>query len=589
MIFTCASDAQVALVRITEQLFRELQTFGRLAAEAPVTVDVLETHIKNRLPVTNALLIILERNAELKFSPTFRFPYIYQTVDWPKGVAPAGYVTPDREPYPSDVAKSLSASWALETRTDLLPYRLLKAMLWHAKEYGVTDALTFLFDLYDAGYISNSQRLGEVASYYLLAAVGAESGDELIEQLTGCAPGHAADWMDWQINLRPETPEPLNIPGGARFSGLLERAFGQIERVRQATDLDAWIDGQTHLCGLLGAVRYLARSMANDLPITVRAALSKIEEIDADAFVVLKTMEREFPTGQFMMTYARLVIKLADHSASFRKLAPNLTAQIESIDITDPQYRNERERWAGILWPDHEMLDRVAAERLFLPAELGLRPNDVDESDLPLRWRTLSWRMIRPWMAVFRKGEDPSNVRIAPFSSDVILAIEGVCEIFDRYKVPEELRLGIVTELGNFSSRSQSRVDNEYPELERELRSYLPTEIQRLSASELDRELDGAYTFVDDCRYTEAAERFESLCELYQYSWPAYYGLAVCQIGRHEPAAALEQLVAAIVLNPRQKELWQALSRVLHDMGHGDEAGLVREITQALTGAGLLL
>jgi hypothetical protein len=59
MIFTCASDAQVAMVRITEQLFRELQTFGRLAAEAPVTADMLETHIKNRLPVTNSTFALL--------------------------------------------------------------------------------------------------------------------------------------------------------------------------------------------------------------------------------------------------------------------------------------------------------------------------------------------------------------------------------------------------------------------------------------------------------------------------------------------------------------------------------------------------
>jgi hypothetical protein len=527
----------LALARIGERYLKDLQTFGRLSSVGPLNLADLTPYAVRRAVFIIEYFTLLQTRGELRLSPNENLPFHYNLRDWPSTQAMAGYCGSDGEVTASSFAMSLLEGWDLRT-TRTLHARLIKAALWRAKDHGLSSALALLFDLYHAGF-SGRDELREVAELLLLGRCSASSDDDMVQRfLNGFTPD-AAQWH----SLIPATDwiRPVGDPQAELVTPLLEQAAAAIQRVRGAADFDEWNVGQIQLHGLLLTVSQLVmRFCGTDrLALTWKTRLAQWEEIEADAFSFLS-----------MAAIPILPLPIWDQEArSMQDLA-----------------KTYRDRGGG------NWKRRFCQERLRVPDELRDLVLDTPEAEVPQRWRSLSRRVIRPWLAAFRDGSEPDDIRATSFPPDKLVSHARIQDAMRELEVEDPqvqvslVRRMLATELDTSSAGDQRII------------GALNDAIAHASAEcAADERLEGFGEIrrLHSAReYGAALTKAQDLLRAYPYSKGALHSVARLHEIRGNLRQALDHLVDTVALEPMDPQAWRSLAGVLHQLGNEREAEL---------------
>ena len=254
--------------------------------------------------------------------------------------------------------------------------------------------MQYLFDLHQAGFTGYDE-LFDVAAALLSGRSQAGSNEELLTRTLGGPAAEVTDWFGLQPQLGWIEVGSLDADGKAILSSLFQRASQQIERVRDAEDLDEWIVGQAYLGGLLRAVRKLVNLFIEKPPLPWRAQLSQWEEIEADALG--------------MMRAAR---------AGYNMLSPEV--RVGNARVMGLMLRSQ----VGDGWQE-----RFYRERLLVPARLRQQLIFGEDLPMPAEWQHLSWRVIYPWAIGIEKQELPLAVRVKSPSAEEFMDLVAVRQV----------------------------------------------------------------------------------------------------------------------------------------------------------------
>lgn len=525
-LFVTAHNKYPTLARLASYFFRELQDFGVLTSSGDMTDEIARSYISARSGFIHSFLQTLETECNLRFSPDAHIPFFYNTAEWNKAAPIAGFTGGESSVLPSEVAASLTLNGMLRAQGGL-QQRLVKSALWYLDKTSLKGALEYLFDLLHAGFTGYEELL-EVAAALLSGSSQAGSDEELLNRTLGRPAAEVTDWLE----LEPQTDwialGSLDADGKAILSSLFQRASQQIERVRDAEDLDEWIVGQSYIGGLLRAVRNLVTQFIDKPPLPWRAQLSQWEEMEADALG--------------LMLAAR---------AGYNMLQPEI--RIGNAFIVGQMFRSK----VGDGWQD-----RLYRERLLVPTRL--RQQLIFDKNLPMpaEWEHLSWQVINPWTIGIEKRELPA-LRAKRPSADELMELAAVREAL--------LTAGISEPMQQHQALTQY-LSGEDDELVTALREVLPPDEDELYRKLLLSEFDVIYRLSNDGRYAEASQRARLTVARHPYFASAYLELAIALDRQDLPELAVEQLLAAIMLAPRDPFPWQSLSVVLNRLERGSEA-----------------
>src|SRR5580704_16782013 len=128
-MFSSEPNASRILTGVSEILFEELQSFGRLSGVLGLNEEKLGLYMQERSSFIIDFLSALETHCGLQFSPDAHVPFCYNSRKWPELASVAGYAGVDQSIAPSQVATSLVLCWNLRLK-DMLGRRVLVSALW---------------------------------------------------------------------------------------------------------------------------------------------------------------------------------------------------------------------------------------------------------------------------------------------------------------------------------------------------------------------------------------------------------------------------------------------------------------------------
>ncbi|MFD4175452.1 tetratricopeptide repeat protein [Streptomyces anulatus] len=525
----------LALARIGEHFLKDMQYFGRLRSMGPLSLEKLTPYGHKSVFIVD-FFTLLQTQGGLRLSRDEDIPFYYNLKDWASVTAPAGYCGRDGEVTPSALAMSLFEGWDLRT-TGSFHARLFKAALWRVKEHGLRSALGLMFDLYQAGF-SGRPELYEVAELLLSGRCSASSDDDMVRRFLNGFPPDAARWhalipsTDW---IRPTRD------GDEWVSLLLEQAATAIQRVRESPDFDEWWVRQMQLHGLLLTVSMLVKRFGGTgrLSLPWKTRLAQWEEIEADAFSFI---------GLAMTPGLPL---------------PTWEMRANSIQGLAKTYRDR----AGRNWKR-----RFLQERLMVPDGIRNIVLDTPEVEVPQRWRALSRRVIRPWMAVLRESREPDFFRVIRHPPEKLVNHTRIQQAMRSLGVEDSddqvrhVRRVANAELG-MSSAEDRRIISALNEAIGFARAQCSEEEQLQKFGDIDRLFRAQ-------KYGAALVKAEDLLHAYPYSKRALDSVARLHEVRGNLQQALEHLIDSIALEPMNPRAWRSLADVLNRRGNEREAQL---------------
>jgi hypothetical protein len=531
VLFVTADNEYPTLARLAGYFFRELQYFGVITSSGDMTDEIATSYISARSGFIRSFLQTLETTCTLRFAANANIPFCYNTVEWNKAAPMAGFTAPESIVLPSEVAVSLTLNGMLRT-TNSLEQRLLKCSLWYLDNTDLKHTLEYLFDLHYAGFTGYDELL-DVAAVLLSGRCQAGSDQELITRTLGRPTAEVTNWYELKPQIGWIDVGSIDAEGKVILSSLFQRASQQVERVRTAEDLDEWIIGQAYVGGLLRVVKKLVNLFIDKPPLPWRAQLSQWEEIQADALG--------------MMATAR---------AGYNVLSPKM--RVANAGIIGQVFRSK----VGDGW--HE---RFYRERLLVPAQLRQQLIFGEDLPMPAEWEHLSWRVIHPWAIGIEKRELPFAIRVNPPSADEVMDLAAVQQVMQPAGISEP------TQQHQVLTRYLSGQDDEFTSI---LREVLPSDEGELSKKLLLADFDMLQQLDLEGRYADATQRARLMIERYPYLAPAYQELAIALDRQGSPELAVDQLLAAIVLAPRDPFPWQSLGVVLDRLESGNEANFAK-------------
>jgi tetratricopeptide (TPR) repeat protein len=541
-LFVTAENQYPTMARLAGYFFRELQAFGALTSPGHPKEETVAKYISARSGFIHSFLQTLEMTCHLRFAPDAKIPFCYNTGEWNKAGPIAGYSSDAPSVLPSEVAASLTLN-AMVRANGSLRHRLLKCGLWYLAENDLGKAIKYLFDLYMAGFTGYDD-LFDVTAMILSGRSQAGSDQAFLLRVIGRLPEEVTDWigLDLQPDLTGDNPPDADVK--RVLSDLFEEASGDLERVRNAADLDQWIVGQALLGGLLHVVRRLINELIGKPPLPWRARLSQWEEIAADALG--------------MMRVARAGIDALSpriRMANARNVGEIIRAQV------------------GDGWRE-----RFHQERLLVPAQLREQFDAGTDFLMPPEWDHLSWRVIFPWTIGVEDRELPPAARVTPLSADELMDHAAARQVMATAGVSAPAQQRVVL--------SRYLNDGGSDRLMLALRQALPSDEGTLYRELLLADFDALSRLSDEGRYADAADRAARTIARYPWLGPAYQELAIALDRQGDPEHAVDPLLASIVLAPRSPFPWRSLAVVLNRMGGAGEARFADAFNQFLESEG---
>ena len=627
-----------ALSRLAEQYFRDIQTCGRLAGlqslyGRPVSTAQLAAATLRGTWVAN-FLQTLEAHAGLRFA---QLPVTYCSVgqSWEPSVPPAGATDRLPAPLPSQVVLALCGSWNLSgagarrtvhaghdaVTTGLPPSatpQFLCGALWICRSAGLPAAIDFLFQLQEAGYFADCTQLVDLIDLLLAARCQVGSDEELIDRFfRGHPPDDPADWrratitLDWitvtGLSSRWHMPrftfDALRFAGTAEpvqdvLGGLVEKAVSAIERVRNAATWDDWLVEQVSLGVRLEVTLHVLSSLEPKPSLMLRSILSQFQEVRADvnglcAGLWLDPNVPSFLYGPPAQLFARLAA----------------------------QYRTT----IGDGWQN-----RLFTERLIVPASLRPLMLDRTTDTIPPAWDGLSWRLAHPvsmtiqpqTVAAWRRQESETALSIetmalpltpiwlnrVAFQLEPLVDVPAIRQAFEQYGVAERATQqvylsrvfgsvsgpAVPTDIASEASyalamgvEAATSGVNTFEGLDPDVvtsvdRTMVRYEIvQRLlsirrTLCDLDttRVMNTSAELLQQGKVDEALTLLTSSLDIFPWHNGIYQQRAVALnvLGKHEEA--IEDLLAALLLDFNNAAQWQLLGATLQALGDKDEAVL---------------
>jgi hypothetical protein len=545
--------------RLVEGYLAQLRAFGCFCDEA--LGERIESVVVERVGFVKAYCEFLEHVGNLRFGDG-EVPLLYNTQQWPEGVEPAGFVSPDSLIAPSQYFTALAVSWGFQATMDKeeaspLP-RFLKAALWVARRHGVPTAIHYVFALREHGLILSTRTLYGTVDALIRGYRIAASDSSLYETFFGGSmPEHPRALIQAEL-AEVDLEAPFTRSAGPLLQTLLSLASAQVERVRSAVSYDEWLRSQFVLSSFLDVIVHLVPKHVPSVSPTVRSALDHFEEMRADAGGIAALVRRGVISRPLC--------------AVFDLNIPTLIAMIGA--------------------------DRLVHERAVVPRALqGVLIDGQRHHDLPVEWARLSPAYAQ---ALCDATLDSPRMldSLKQFTTQQILNNAAAAEVFDEFDAPASIRLLLAEEFsGELDRRNLQRLREEIGRI-KELRSNTSepptdnhngtgedwggewlaenrdwvTSVHRrvdtaMKHEDITQRLQRAMAMGDKGNRKGAASLVEELVADYPWFHPLLYELGVALDQADRSSLALVTLEAALLVAPENPLYWESLSIVLRRLG----------------------
>jgi tetratricopeptide (TPR) repeat protein len=326
---------------------------------------------------------------------------------------------------------------------------------------------------------------------------------------------------------------------------LVARCLGAVERVREASNLDEWIDGQCLVYGLFRGLQQFVAYVLPDPPLGLKTIMSQLEEIAADAGALYGTDWVCEPSYEEFAAYARHVV--GSHSESAR----------------------------------------LEGERLLVPRSLDAWFHRENRGPLPSEWTSLSYLLAIPWTAVSqRRPGGPRTYRTRPLDIPKLLTADPLATFLVEHGLDRgREHRGLIE-----SFYSQSRM----------LR-FVPGELG-IDEDDLTTAVLAAHTtlcmqeqFAMEAKAEEYLSRGDSAGALAIVQdglslYPAASALLAAGARAFEAAGRIDDaytyLVRAAIVDPVDRDVWLQLRSLLIRTKRTDEAAAVSAIADQVAQRG---
>ncbi|HEU5333027.1 MAG TPA: hypothetical protein VFU73_09690 [Actinocrinis sp.] len=608
-LLTSDPGAAAVVAPVAEELLRELSAFGLMAAGQGIELDQLARYAE-RAEAAATIMAAAEAGAGLRFGDE-PLPFWQDPAHTDGSWSLAGFTTDADAPPPSRVVAAMFTGWQLALH-GVARWHLLRSVLWHASRHGVGAGLDWAVRLCAAGCLLDRDDLEIVVATVIAALDQAGSEQRAVASLLGGdVPATPADFA--AATLSPETiaPGPAASPAAADLAAPLLRTLTVLaEETRRAPDLGAWILGQQRLFNTVGPVLKALRRMLPRPPLVLRAVMTQLAEINADAgshALALKGAKQGLP--------------------SFHGLA------MSALPVAS-QYRAR----LGDGWRD-----RLLHERVLVPDDLRTLILEVDEEwppgadspalapflrrqigrikqRCPEAWKSLPPRYANAYVHALRPElGNPGFVPAVPVSAHVLIPHPDVQRVFAHHGVddPDEqvklLRRAALSRPGRYLT-ARDRLS--FQQIQGALAGTVPLSLHTDVSAQPPKLTWEPSELIDDLVYAWARAGAEAVREMLAgaiaqataligqgealdaitllmtakqfYPWSADVdgALAVALLAHGDRDAFLHAITTTLALAPQHGQSWLVLADTLGVMAeHADEANLSRSIAEILTTA----
>jgi len=568
-LLTSGPGAAAVVAPVAEELLRELSAFGLMAAGQGIEPDQLARYAE-RAKTAATIMAAAEAGAGLRFGDE-PMPFWQDPAHWDASRSPAGFTTDADAPPPSRVVAAVFTGWQLGLH-GVARWHLLRSALWHASRYGVGAGLDWAVRLCAAGWLLDRDDL-EIVVATMIAAVdqaGSERG-AVASLLSGEVPATPEQFMAATLSPEAIAPGPATSAAATGLAAPLLRTLTALaEETRRAPDLGAWILGQQRLFNTVGPVLKAVRRMLPRPPLVLRAMMTQLGEINADAgshALALKGAKQGLP--------------------SFRGVA------MSALPVAC-QYRAR----LGDGWRD-----RLLHERVLVPDALRTLMLEVDEEwppgadspaltpflrrqigrieqHCPEPWKSLPPRYAHAYVHALRPElGNPGFVPAVPVSVRVLIPHPDVQRVFTRHgvdTVDEQIRLLRRAALSRPGRYLTARDRLSFQQISGALAGTVPLSLHTDVSAEPPKLTWEPSELIDDLVYAWAGAAAEAVREMLAGA----IAQATALIGQGQALDAVTLLVTAKRFYPWSADVDGALAVAL--LAHGDRGGFLHAITTTL-------
>ncbi|MFH0298190.1 hypothetical protein AAFX91_13295 [Bradyrhizobium sp. 31Argb] len=578
------------ILHIAQSLFGQMRAFGILANHSTRASEVLNSAILPRLAFLKMLLAALDHiDPEASREPIASGdPIIYNTLDWPPTAPPAGVFEPSGNVSLERHLNSWYLSWNLqlgESPQSAMILKVVRAALWLVKSPGGIDAaIQYVIDLQIKGVIVDRLVAIQAMIWLLRARRCVHDDSDLADFFLEHAPSSASEWTRAQFKefnldkpaVRPELTDDLSL--------LLDRAESEIDQVLSADSYDAWLLGQMALHPMLSTVVSVFHEFQVQDELQFVTKLTRLEEIRADAGGfgrLFRIWSGQFLTFKYTSDFtmcATACCLLSGKTADWkdrmldeRALVPTcLQHLVTEFGIREHPLPDGWARISETLAPiagptllrdDAYMFSRV---ELFQPDEIENAPSLAEFLESIGSSRDLAMKNAVIQLLCKQAPSRNGQITFSESSSEEIGDIERLEAISAQYN----------QKYAQIGSEDMSR---EAVDLFRAVGKFDPDEAESalrglyrsICADEIDDFINRAF---EQGKAGSARECFDRLCYLYPYFHSGQAERAVRLDEDGQTHAALNCMLRAIILEPREATRWHSLGVILKKLGRNDDA-----------------
>ena len=566
-----ASDPGAAAVvaPVAEELLRELSAFGLMAAGQGIELDQLARYAE-RAKAAATIMAVAEAGAGLRFGDE-PLPFWQDPAHWDASRSLAGFTTDADAPPPSRVVAAMFTGWQLAVH-GVARWHLLRSVLWLAARHGIGAGLDWAVRLAAAGCLLDRDDLEVVIATVIAALDQAGSEQRAVASLLGGGtPATPAQFAEATLSPEVIAPGPATSAAATELAvPLLRTLTAFAEETRRAPDLGAWILGQQRLFNTVGPVLKAVRRMLPQPPLVLRAMMTQLGEINADAgshALALKGAKQGLP--------------------SFRGVA------MSALPIACEYRAQLGEGWQ----------DRLLHERVLVPIELRALILEVGEEwppgadspdltpflrrqigrikqDCPEAWKSLPARYAHAYVHALRPElGNPGFVPAVPVSVHVLVQHPEVQRVLARHGIDDpdkQIRLLHRAALSRPGRYLTSRDRLSLQQIDGALSGTVPLSLHTDLSAQPPKLTWEPSELIDDLVYAWARACAEAVREMLAGAMVQ----ATALIEQGEPLDAITLLVTAKQFYPWSADVDGALAVAL--LAHGDRGAFLHAITTTL-------
>lgn len=533
------------------------------------------TYMTERLRPIVMLFSVAEKyfGAKLKLHS---FPILYNSKFWTPTKILGGYSDSSTNIKASELAISYLACWRLEG----CHVRLAKATIWYIRSRGnFKDGINYLVDLFEAGYIINENEFAAAGKILVELYAKLDNPFRTINELSLDLDPKTTDLMlkalrEATANQYANEQRLLDI-----FSWILKMVLDETTKARSSNSIGEFVLSKAKIRGLSKVLLNISELYKSTIKLSLaeQAILSQLEEISADIFAEQMgfiTQPRHFPLVGGTNGLLHISMNYASYIAKLYK-------QKYGDDGIEKLFDDR------LLVPDYlkEMFRQKFSKSEAANADVKFDSFSEEWNYFPLTF-VLFFGMI--------KDIKPSLMRSELFAKEILLN-----EILDLYRAANLSKNEIQSTLDEQYSLFRSSIaeetheDKQQTEEEKRLKSkesikhFIKTNFYDIYIYICNKELEMKILPLirdHDKQNTEEVllhtrSQLEELSKLYPWNPAIYHERCINSDWLGDRKGALDNIQAAILVEPTQESLWQSLQVVCSKFSTQDDnrfASLIR-------------